>query len=126
MTVTAGSGNNGLKYRCLVTYGTVNVYTSVATLTTKAIIVKQPTSISATVGSMVNFVVSCGGTNLSYQWQFSTDGGKTWKNSTATSATKATLSVTASKSNNGIKYRCIVKNGTASATSSVATLTVKS
>lgn len=125
LTITAGSGNNGLKYRCLVTYGTAKAYTSVATLTSKAIIVKQPTSISATVGSKVNFVVSCGGTNLSYQWQFSSDG-KTWKDSGATGAKTASVSVTVGKTNNGVKYRCIVKNGTASATSSVATLTVKS
>ncbi len=125
ITVSSAKSNNGVKYRCMLSYGTIKTYTSVATLTGKAIISRQPASVSATNGSKVKFTVVAGGTNLSYQWQYSGDG-KTWRDSSATGAKTASITVAAGKSNNGVKYRCIVKNGSASQTSSVATLTVKS
>ncbi len=84
----------------------------------------QPANITAAAGSTVKFTVKASGSDPTYQWQFSTDGGSTWKASPATGNKTATLSVPATASRSGYKYRCVVKSGTAKVTTKVATLTV--
>ena len=69
------------------------------------IITKQPVSTAVKVGENFVFKVAATGTGLTYQWQYSTDAGKTWKNS---SAKTAVYSATAMKSYDGYLYRCIV------------------
>ena len=69
------------------------------------IITKQPVSTVAKVGKQASFTVAAIGTGLTYQWQWSADGGKTWKN---TSTTTASYTVTPSASFNGYKYRCVI------------------
>ncbi len=128
LSVPATATRNGYKYRCVVKSGTAKVTSKAATLTVSAsakpTITTQPKSVTAAAGSTVKFTVKASGSNLTYQWQYSTDGGKTWKASPATGNKTATLSVPATASRNGYKYRCVVKSGTAKATSKAATLTV--
>ncbi len=87
------------------------------------VLATQPTSQSATVGAPVSFSVSASGTDLSYQWQRSTDSAATWSNLTlASSSTYAIAAVDASM--NGHQFRVVVRAGSVEVTSSAATLTV--
>jgi hypothetical protein len=65
------------------------------------------------------------GNNLNYQWQVSTDGGKTWKNSDAKGSKTHKMSFTVKKNFDKRYYRCRVKNGTGTVFSKKAKLTVK-
>ncbi len=129
LTVPATESRNGYQYRCVVKSGAAEVTSKAATLTVKTetapVITAQPQSVTAASGSTVKFTVAASGSDLAYQWQYSTDGGKTWKNSPATGNQTATLTVPATESRNGYQYRCVVKSGAAEATSDAATLTVK-
>ena len=69
------------------------------------IITKQPVSTVVKIGEKATFTVAASGTGLKYQWQWSADGGKTWKN---TSTTAASYTVTAIAAYNGYMYRCVV------------------
>ena len=89
-------------------------------------IVTNPQSVSGYVGEHVPFSVTAVGVGIYYQWQYSTNGGETWKNFSGNS-NYPSISVEALASKNGYRYRCIVQNETgASATSSAAKLTVLS
>ncbi|MGI5897492.1 MAG: InlB B-repeat-containing protein [Oscillospiraceae bacterium] len=84
-------------------------------------------SASANVGAPATIYVVASGTDLTYQWQVSTDGGNTWNNvSDGTGATSAEYkTVATTTAMNGYKYRCIVKSADGGvATSTPATLTV--
>jgi hypothetical protein len=56
------------------------------------------------------------------QWQVSTDGGTNWNN--ISGATNATLTFTASSSDNGKKYQAVFSNDCGSETTTAATLAV--
>ena len=74
--------------------------------TGNGIITKQPVSTVVKIRGKATFTVAASGTGLKYQWQWSADGGKTWKN---TSTTAASYSVPATASSyNGYKYRCVI------------------
>lgn len=45
------------------------------------------------------------GDGLKYQWQYSTDGGSSWKNA---SSKKATYSPTVKSSHDGRRFRCVI------------------
>ena len=118
---------DGYMYRCIVTDKSGKSLTSAAaTLTVNAslAITSQPESKSANVGDIVSFEIKATGTDLAYQWQYSTDKGATWKNSAAKTAT---YRVQAQKAYDGYMYRCVVtdKSGK-SLTSAAASLTVNS
>ncbi len=125
LSINAKVGYNGYQYRCIITDGNGKTTTSeAATLTIKPAITGQPASVTATTGSTAKFTVAATGVNLSYQWQYNSGSG--WKNSGATGATTATLSISAKSTYNGWQYRCIVTDASgATATSSAAKLTVK-
>lgn len=76
----------------------------------KPSITAQPEDQAVKLGTEACFSVTATGNGLSYRWQFSKDGGKTWSNST--SATQGyntnTLIVVATKVRNGFCYRCKV------------------
>ncbi len=73
-------------------------------------------------------VEATGTTPLSFQWEFSTDGGTTWdttEDGTVYLGTfDDTLQVTGSRSMNGTTYRCLVFNTDGSDTSDVISLSV--
>ncbi|MDO4492010.1 MAG: hypothetical protein Q4B85_13175 [Lachnospiraceae bacterium] len=65
----------------------------------------QPQSVeSAKIGQAISYGVNASNV-ASYQWQYSKDG-KTWYNSTASSAKTDTLNLTLSESNKANRYRC--------------------
>jgi NPCBM/NEW2 domain./Immunoglobulin I-set domain. len=124
ITVKSLSGNSSVKYRCVVKNGSVTQISSVATMYIKPKINTQPTDKTVIVGSQATFTVKATGSGLSYQWQYSSTG-TTWKNSGASGNKTSTLKITASESNNKVKYRCVVKSGTLSTVTRAAVLNVK-
>ena len=54
--------------------------------------------------------VTASGAGLSYQWQYSSDGGSSWWNSPAEGNQTATLIIQAVDWRNGFQYRCVVTN----------------
>ncbi|MGM9942815.1 MAG: hypothetical protein ACI31Q_01855, partial [Erysipelotrichaceae bacterium] len=68
-------------------------------------ITSQPTDQTVAVGERAVFTVVASGTDLTYQWQISVDGGTTWK---SFANTTDTFSITAKAAYNGYMYRCIV------------------
>jgi len=89
-------------------------------------ITKQPSSVISVVGSKVNFSVSAEGTGLTYQWAYSTDEGRSWHTSTASSASTPTFSITAATKWNGAMFRCYITDSKGNKnTSKDATLVVK-
>lgn len=70
----------------------------------------QPASTSVIRGENAVFSVKAKGNNLSYMWQISTDGGKTWKASTASGHNTSSITMKATEALHGKYYRCIVYN----------------
>lgn len=88
----------------------------------KVTITSQPQDMSAADGASATCSVMAEGTNLSYQWLFSADGGATWL---TLSCKTAQYTVVAQTQYNGNLYRCRVTNGAGvSVLSDAATLTV--
>lgn len=73
-------------------------------------------------GATATFTASAAGSET-LQWQVSTDGGTTWDD--IDGATSTTLSFTATASLSGNQYRVVIDNGTCTANSLAATLSVK-
>ena len=130
LSFTAAAAHNGYRFRCVVTGGGKSVTSNAAILTVGGAsggptITSQPTNVTAAVGAAATFKVAATGAT-GYQWQASTDGGKTWANSGANGNQTATLNFTAAAAHNGYQFRCIVKNsGGQSTVTNAATLTVK-
>ncbi|MCR5781772.1 MAG: CHAP domain-containing protein [Clostridia bacterium] len=91
--------------------GTVTAYTEIDLPVSKAkpIIRTQPVNVSAAAGATAKFSVTASGAT-SYQWQVSSDNGVTWKNSGASSAKTANLTVDVTASTVNELYRCAVSN----------------
>ena len=124
-TVTAKASYNGMLYRCKVSNSAGAVYSSKVRLTVSGVkpkVLSQPKAATAAAGGTATFKVVAAGESMIYQWQYSTDGGATWKNKTG--ATSASYTVTAKASYNGILYRCRVKNSYGTVYSESAKLTV--
>ena len=131
--MTATANTKTLLYYCSVT-GTCNVQSSaVCTLTVhaKPAITANPVNITRCHGfGNIDFKVTANGTNITYQWQISTNGGSTWANLTNNSLYSGVntniLSIdVATNPMNGYRYRCIVSGTcTPAVTSGAATLIV--
>ena len=124
LKVPATIERNNYQYRCIVTdaYGTV-LTSNAATLTVAvpAAITGDPSDVMGKIGAVAAFAVEAEGLNLTYQWQYSEDGGATWKNSTNKSAV-AVCKVTEAR--DGRLYRCVVTDEFGNtATSDTAKLT---
>ena len=125
LTINTAAGYNNYQYRCVITdVNGVQTVSDAAKLTVKTVITTQPNGINTAVGTTAKFTVAATGAGLKYQWQYNSGDG--WKNSGATGATTATLSINAKTAYNCWKYRCVITdaNGTTT-TSSVATLKIK-
>lgn len=125
LNITATAGLNGKLFRCKITSGSFVIYSDEVQLTTKSMIRTNPTNVTVKAGEKANFTVKTSGTNLKYQWQVSTDGGKTWKISGVEGSKTNTITVTAKAKFNGYMYRCIVINGSVKTYSKPAKLIVK-
>ena len=105
-TFTSKTSHSGNYYRCRITDADGNVvYTKAVRLYVLGV-TKQPTAQKVAAGEKVKFTVEATGASTKYQWQSSSDGGKTWKNCTSGSATKATFTFTGKTRHSGNYYRC--------------------
>ena len=86
-------------------------------------ITTQPSNQSVTAGQTATFSVVATGSNLTYQWQQSTDNGSIWMNISSETSSSYTTQ-TATMVMNGYQYRCVVTGNGGSVTSDAATLTV--
>lgn len=88
------------------------------------IITSHPVSVAVMDGDAAAFTITATGTGLTYLWQYSTDGGAAWKN---TSNKTTSYKITVKQIYDGYQYRCIVtdENGN-SETSNVAALYIVS
>ena len=130
LKVSATKARNGYQYRCVVSSSNGRKTTSnAATLTVKdgPKITSNPSSKTVASGSTATFSVTATGSNLKYQWQWRSGSTAAWTNSSSstTGYNTATLKVSATAARNGYQYRCVVSSGSLSATSSAATLTVR-
>ncbi len=136
LTVGATAGRNGYMFRCVISDSNDKSITSDAaklTVDLKDSEIISFTSITASktaiAGINTKYTVaaaSTAGNIASYQWQVSTDGGKTWKNSGLTGNKTKTLTVGATSGRNGYRFRCVVKDDNDNtATSDVVSITVK-
>lgn len=117
---------NGNQYRVIVT-GQCNTTTSNAallTVQTLPSVSTPPQSISRCIGSDAVFSVIATGSNITYQWQVSTDGGASFNPiGGATASSYTAVGVTTAMNN--YQYRVVVTGTcTPSAISAAATLTV--
>ena len=116
---------NGNLYRCEITNDKGTVTTSNAKLTVSGVkprITAQPKAATVKLNKKATFKVVAGGTDLKYQWYYSTNNGTSWKKYSG--KTSATLKVKGTAKTNGYLYRCKVTNDKGSVTSKAAKLTV--
>lgn len=129
---TISTEHDGWEYRCKVFNDYLTVYSPIVTLKvytppSPPVITRHPVSLSATVGSNVSFSIEASGEQISYQWQYSKNGGTTWKNAPSTNASSktSTNSFTASETYDGYQFRCIVSNPSSDGiVSDIVTLTI--
>ena len=127
LSITVNESQTNRLYRCVIKdkYNSKKA-TSTAKLIVTPAITGQPASVTTTAGKKVSFKVSVTGEGLTYQWQYSDDNGKTWKNSTAVSGKTATLSITVNEKQTNRLYHCVITNKYGvSVTSNNAKLIVK-
>lgn len=114
LTIVATTNRNGYMYRCEITDSTfVTVASNAATLTVNEellVIITQPTDQSVYENEIARFDVDVDGNGLTYQWQYSNNGGKKWYNSSLEGSSTKTLSVKGESYRNGQMYRCLITN----------------
>ena len=107
-SIQATEARYGYKYRCKLTGADGDVLlTDVVAIVMPVVfeIVNQPLDSETAVGDMASFCVEATGV-ASYQWQYSMNGGSTWRNNTGDAAKTATFSIQATEARYGYKYRC--------------------
>ena len=124
--VTLSMNNN--RYRLIATgieCGSATTAAATLTVVTPATITTQPSNVTACSGKDAIFLTNAIGTELSYQWQYSSDGGTTFTNLTGATASAYTAQAVA-MSMNTHQYKVIVTEATCgSITSNTVNLTVK-
>lgn len=131
LEVSATAARNGFLYRCVITDANGDTITSDAAELIYApptlAIIAQPLDTTAVSGNTVYFRVGATGSGLSYQWQYSTDSGTTWRElliSNWPSAATPTLEFEATTSRSGNLYRCVITDANSNTvTSDAAELT---
>lgn len=86
-------------------------------------ITNHPQDVEVKEDETATFTVEATGSDLSYQWQQSTDNGKNWTNIASANAAEYTTGKT-TMDMSGTQYRCVVSNSAGSVTSNAVTLTV--
>ena len=125
LTVNASVSMNGRLYRCLVTYGDTVLTSNAVKLNVKGI-KTQPKAATVTAGEKATFtVVLTVTTGVTYQWQYSTNGGTTWVNSPSSGNKTATVTVNTNSGMNGRLYRCKITYGDTVLITNAVKLTVK-
>ena len=126
LTVVATKANSGTQYFCRVrTAEGGEANTIAATLTVKIqspAIKTQPKNLAAKSGKKVKFSVKASGPKLTYTWYSRAKGETEWN--PVPGGNKNSVSIVASKANDGTQYYCKVQNLDGSVDSAVVTLTV--
>ena len=127
MKITGTKAASKIYYRCVVknVAGTTTGNSICITVRLKPTVKVGPSSVKVAKGKTAKFTVQASGESLKYQWQVSTNNGRSWSNYTGSGANKASISVKATKTMNGYMYRCIVSNPAGSITTNAATLSIK-
>ena len=119
----------GRLYRCEVTgSGEITVFSEAALVslrTEEFAILTQPADVTAAAGETVTFTVEAAGTDLVYQWQYSTNGGSSWKNCGSTGYNTSSFSFAMKESLSGRLYRCRVSSGSLTLESNAAAVTLE-
>lgn len=123
ITRTGYQSYNGYYYRCIVTSGSNSVTSNAASVTVDSTIsiTQQPKNVYVNERDDFSLYVKATGTNLRYQWQYSDNYGA-WKD--CTEATTDTLERRAYLGYAKYRYRCIVKNDSYTAYSSIVSLNI--
>ena len=126
LKVKATAAKDGYQFRLRVKNSAgAAAYTKAASLTVPAVLT-NPKAVSANLDKTASFTVKASGSGRTYRWQYYDSASSAWKN-LATSVSgynKATLSVKATESRSGMKFRCRVTAGGVSVYSASAKLTV--
>ncbi len=129
LTITNVAAANAGSYTVVVTGTCTPALTSTAAVLTVAaapVISTQPASVTVCAGANASFTVATVGSVPAptiYQWQVSTDGGTTWTNLLTPDAFTPTITITgATIAQNNNRYRVIVTNTCAQATTSAAAI----
>lgn len=106
----ANAGLNVGTYKLKGTNDCAAVETNAVTITLlpDTTVSVEPSNNNVCIGATANFGVTAGGTNVTYQWQVSTDGGTTYAN--ISGATSATYSFVVASGDNNKKYRTKVNS----------------
>ena len=118
---------SGRKYRCKVTDETQELMSRAATITltdNSLRILTNPSDIQAAAGETVVFHVETNKSDVTYQWQWRTDG-TAWKNCTSGGYNTDTFSFKMKASLSGRQYRCVVTCGTETLTSTAGLITLR-
>ena len=117
---------NGRKLRCIVSDGTEQLYSGVATVTVinGINITTQPENYIGLKGTTAKFSVVADGDDLTYQWQLKK--GSKWADLTTGGATTSTMSFKADASKDGKVYRCVISDSHGrTATTDEVSITIK-
>ena len=125
---TAKASYSGWMYRCAVSNAGGSVTSEAVTLTVAngPVITKQPADRTAAPGETVTFTVEATGLNLTYQWQYSKDGGETWRSCTSKGYDTDTFTFAMTEGYGGRLYRCVLRDDTGTTRSSAAALILSS
>lgn len=126
LTAVTNSMNNN-RYRVIVSNACPSSATSnpaTLSVTNAATVTSNPSNVAVCLNENASFTVAATGSNLSYQWQVSSDNGTTFTNiAGATNVTLVLNNVAASQNNN--QYRAVVFScGPTGTNSNPATLTI--
>ncbi|MGN0485183.1 MAG: InlB B-repeat-containing protein, partial [Lachnospiraceae bacterium] len=91
------------------------------------VIIRQPQDVECEPGTTISFTVEAEGDGLTYQWEYSKDGGITWATPSVSSSRTKTYKIgPTAKSMNGRVVRCTITDTNGKTTiSDTAILTVK-
>ena len=126
LEVVLHSYRDGYLYKCVVSDVLGNsVESDTASMTVKAeeiVIIKQPADTSCLLDETAVFTVEATGSNLTYRWQYSSDGGETWQDTWLDGYNTASLTVAMKTNRNGNLYRCVITSGQQTAVTEAASL----
>jgi hypothetical protein len=110
MTMKITSTRYGQSYRCVITDAHGNTATSDAASIVKPAapltITSQPVDFTGEIGDTATFTVAATGDGVTYRWQMSKDGGRSWSN--VSGATAATFSVGVTATKLTYQFRCVL------------------
>ncbi len=125
-SLTTAMRHNGYQYKCFITDGENEIWSSAAALTVTAglTITSQPTDQSVAAGAAATFAVEASGAGeLTYQWYVKKTADGAFA-AVKTGGKSAVYSLTTQLKHNGYQYKCVVSDGVDTVESDIVTLTV--